>query len=187
MNALALLEDRSPIPWIDITLLVCLLGGVYLGARRGIWWQLVRLLGVIATLALARAVAPRIAPGLNSYVESMSPQMANGIMWGCILILGLSIVTLVGRIGKAALEGAEFSPLDRVGGGALGALSMALVFTGAVIVAAQVATPEWNNQHLRPTRTQSMVDTLARRIPQALDPLAAERTVPQVWAADAQR
>jgi uncharacterized membrane protein required for colicin V production len=167
---------------IDIALVVCLLLAIWLGARRGIWWQFVRLLGIVATLALARAVAPRLAPGLQHYLSSLSPEFANGLMWGCVLVLGLSVVTLVGRIGKAALEGADFALLDRIGGALLGAVTMALIFTGAVIVAAQVASPEWNAKYLRESKTQLIVNELAQRIPNALDPLAAERATPAVWA-----
>ena len=169
---------------IDIALVVCLLLAIWLGARRGLWWQFVRLLGIVATLALARAVAPRLAPGLQHYISSLSPEFANGLMWGCVIVLGLSVVTLVGRIGKAALEGAEFTPLDRIGGALLGVASMALIFAGAFVVTAQVASPEWNAKYLRESKTQLFVNQLAQRIPNALDPLAAERTTPAVWAAE---
>lgn len=172
------------VAWLDIALLVCLAVAAWLGARRGIWWQFVRLLGIVATLALARAVAPRLAPGLQHYLDSLSPSVANGLMWGCILVLGLSVVTLVGRLGKLAMDGAEFTPLDRVGGALLGVVSMALFFAGAVVVTAQVASPEWNEKHLRSTRTQMLVENIARRIPNALDPMAFERAAPQVWAAE---
>jgi|688.fasta_scaffold16164_10 uncharacterized membrane protein required for colicin V production len=188
MNALSLqtetVAEGFRMAWIDIGLLVCLLLAIWLGARRGIWWQLVRLLGVVATLALARAFAPRLSPGLNHYLDNLSPTVANGLMWGCILVLGLSVVALVGRLGKLALDGAAFTPLDRVGGALLGLLSMALVFVGGVVVASQIASPQWNAKYLRETKTQMLVDQVARWIPDALDPLASERAAPQVWAAE---
>lgn len=186
-TAFPALEETQPasggVAWIDVASLVLLLLCLVLGARRGTWWQLVRLLGLVATLAVARAIAPRFSEGLTN-VLGFTPAMSNGILWSAILVLGLIVVALVGRIGKLVLEGAEMSVLDRAGGAALGALSGLLLIGGLWICASQIASSGWNERHLRGTRTQGLVDTLARAIPGALDPLAGERAAPEIYAAE---
>lgn len=169
--------------WLDVASLVLVLLCIVLGARRGTWWQLVRLLGLVATLAVARAIAPRFSEGLTNVV-GFTPQMSNGILWSAILVLGLIVVALVGRLGKLVLEGAQLGALDRAGGALLGALSGVLLVAGLVVCAAQIASGGWSERNLRSTRTQGLVDTLARTIPGALDPLARERATSEVYAAD---
>ncbi len=171
------------IAWLDVASLVLVLLCLVLGARRGTWWQLVRLLGLIATLSVARAIAPRFSQGLTNLM-GFTPQMANGILWSTILVLGLILVALVGRIGKLMMEGGEMSALDRAGGALLGGIGGLLLLAGLLVCTTQIASPGWSERNLRSTHTQGVLNALARGIPGALDPLAVERAAPEVWAAE---
>src|SRR5690349_11286470 len=101
--------DGRPLPWLDIACLVIIGLSAFLGARRGTWWQFIRLLGLIATLSVARALAPRLSQGLANVFGSLSPEAANGVLWSAILLVGLALVALVGRIGKMMLDGEQLS------------------------------------------------------------------------------
>lgn len=172
--------------WLDIACLVIVLVSAFLGARRGTWWQFVRFLGIVATLSVARAVAPRLSHGLVNVFSSLSPEAANGILWSAILVTGLVVVTLVGRLGKLMLEGAELSFGERAGGAVLGLASGLLLATGVLVCASQLATQHWVENNLRTSRAQGLVDGMARMIPAALDPIAAERASSEVHAAEPQ-
>ena len=54
---LALAEAIS-FHWVDALGLAILLLFAFLGARRGLWWQVVRLLGAVAVVAVAVGVLP---------------------------------------------------------------------------------------------------------------------------------
>jgi uncharacterized membrane protein required for colicin V production len=169
---------------LDIACLLIVLVSAFLGARRGIWWQFVRLLGIIATLSVARALAPRLSGGLTNVFSSLSPEVANGILWSTILLAGMVGVTLVGRLGRLMLEGAELSFGERAGGAILGFGTGLLVTTGLLICASQLASQAWVEKNLRASRSQGLVDGVARVIPSALDPIAAERASSEVQAAE---
>jgi len=175
---------RSAWPWLDIACLVLVVVSAVLGARRGIWWQFVRLLGLVATLSVARALAPRISHGLVNLFSSMSPELANGLLWSTILLCGLVLVALVGRIGRLMLEGAELSLGERAGGALLGLASGLLLATGAIVCASQLASPTWVEHNLRGSHAQGLVDGVARALPSALDPIAAQRASSEVQAAE---
>jgi len=68
----------SPSLALDIACLLIVLVSTWMGARRGTWWQFVRLLGLVATLSVARALAPRLSQGLVDVFSSLSPALANG-------------------------------------------------------------------------------------------------------------
>src|SRR5260221_9258260 len=129
--------------WLDIACLVIVLLCAYSGARRGIWWQFVRLLGVVATLNVARAFAPRLSHGLASVFSSLSPELANGILWSVLLLAGLFVVSLVGRLGRLMLEGAELTFRQRAGGALLGLATGLLLATGLIVCGAQLASQGW--------------------------------------------
>ncbi|SRR5258706_4120902 len=186
------LQDAQPAPdagawhwpWLDLACLALVLVSVVLGARRGIWWQFVRLLGLIATLSVARALAPRISHALVNSFGSLSPEAANGILWSAILLCGLVLLALVGRIGRMMLEDAELSFGERAGGALLGLASGLLLATGLIICASQLATPAWVQKNLRGTHAQDLVDGVARVLPSALDPIAGPRASSEVQAAE---
>jgi uncharacterized membrane protein required for colicin V production len=186
------LQDAQPAPveggghsaWLDIACLVLVLVCALLGARRGTWWQFVRLLGLVATLSVARALAPRLSHGLVNLFGSLSPETANGILWSAILLCGLALVTLVGRIGRLMLESAELSFGERAGGAILGLATGLLLATGLIVCGSQLASPGWVEKNLRGSRAQGLVDGVARVLPSALDPLAAGRASSEVHAAE---
>jgi uncharacterized membrane protein required for colicin V production len=178
--------DGRPSAWLDLACLVLVLASAVLGARRGTWWQFVRLLGLVATLSVARALAPRLSQGLVDVFGSLSPAAANGLLWSAILLAGLVIVALVGRIGRMMLEGEQLSFGERAGGALLGLASGLLLATGLIVCTAQLCSPAWVEKNLRGTRAQLLVDDVARVLPSALDPIAAQRASSEVHAAEPQ-
>jgi membrane protein required for colicin V production len=166
--------EVSDLRWLDIVGLVLVAFFCVLGLRRGLWWQLVRLLGLTASIAVARAVAPRLSPRLVELFEGLDPRLANGIVWTIVLAIGLILVALIGRIGKETLAVVALGWLDRIGGALAGALTGLLVHTALVVVLCQTSAREWSLQAVNGTHSQQLVDTMARRIPLFLDAHAAE-------------
>jgi uncharacterized membrane protein required for colicin V production len=145
-----------------------------LGARRGLWWQLVRLLGLAAAVAVARALAPRFAPGLGTALPGLDPRVASGIVWLAILAAGLTIVGIVGRLGKETIAAVQLGFVDRAGGAVAGALSGALLHGVLVLLLVLLGPAEWSRDAVRDTRSARLLDTLGRRLSLLEDAHAAE-------------
>jgi uncharacterized membrane protein required for colicin V production len=160
--------------WIDLlgTTLVVLF--LVLGARRGLWWQLVRLLGIVASVSVARALAPRVAPALESALPGLSPSIASGLAWLGILIAMMVVLSLIGRLGKATLEAAQLGAVDRVGGALAGSASGLLVHVAILLCMCQLAPIAWAKDTIHGTHSQALLEGLGDRFPRLLDAHAAD-------------
>lgn len=165
--------------WLDLVGLAIVLSFLILGARRGLWWQVVRLLGMVAAVSVARAVAPRLGPDLAAAIPDLSPRVAGGIVWTIVILLGLIVVAIVGRLGRASLEEAALGGIDRLGGGVAGALTGALVHAAIVLCLCQLGSATWSQAQVRGTTSQRLVDSLGRKVPLFLD--AHARDVLEPW------
>jgi uncharacterized membrane protein required for colicin V production len=145
-----------------------------LGALHGLWWQVVRLLGIVASVAVARAVAPRFSPALADGLPGLGNHAANGITWLFVLMIGLLAVAVVGRVGRASIGAAQLAPLDRVGGAVAGVISGGLVHVAFLLVACQIASPAWKAERLEGTQSEALLAAVGREIPVLLDAHAAE-------------
>jgi uncharacterized membrane protein required for colicin V production len=161
-------------PWIDLVGLAIITLFLVLGAMRGLWWQVVRLLGVVASISIARALAPRASPLLAKILPGLSPTLANGLAWLVLLIAGLLAVSMIGRLGRATLEAAKLGTLDRVGGALAGLASGILVHTVLLLCLCQVASSAWSATAVQGTRSQDLLDVVADHFPMLLDAHAAE-------------
>jgi uncharacterized membrane protein required for colicin V production len=160
--------------WIDLLGLAVLTLFLALGAMRGLWWQLVRLLGIVASVSVARALAPRLSPQLASLMPGLSPLLANGLAWLAILIACMLVVALIGRLGHATLEAVHLGKFDRIGGALAGLASGVLVHAVVLLCLCQVATSAWTVATVRGTRSQDLLDVVADHFPMLLDARAAE-------------
>jgi uncharacterized membrane protein required for colicin V production len=160
--------------WLDLVGLGLVGLFLVLGIRRGLWWQLVRLLGLAATFAAARALVPRLSDGLAAALPSLDPRIANGIVWVVIIALGLAVIAFVGRLGKETIQVAQFGLLDRAGGAVAGALSGALLHGALVLILVLLGPLDWSREALRDTRSARLYDTLGRRVSLLDDAYAAE-------------
>lgn len=160
--------------WLDLVGLALVVLFVVLGARRGLWWQLVRLLGVAAVIATARALAPRLAPGFAAALPSLDPRIACGLVWLGILALGLAVIAIVGRLGKATIEAAQLGFVDRAGGAVAGALSGVLLHGALVLLLVLLGPADWARAAVQGTRSERLFDTLGRKLPLLEDVHAAE-------------
>lgn len=167
------------LPWIDQLGLV--LVGVFalLGVWRGLWWQVIRLLGVIMAVALARALTPRFQPSLEGALD-LTPAVSNGMVWLAIFVAGLIVATLFGMIGKRALEAMQLGLVDRAGGALAGGLTGLVLHTALLVVLSSLGTQGWTSQTLEGSKSGYLLTQLTRR-PILLDAHAAE-TIVRPWA-----
>jgi membrane protein required for colicin V production len=154
--------------WID------LVGGgliavfLVLGFVRGLWWQVIRAVGLIAAVLVARAASPRIAPWIADTWPDLSPRLANGIAWFGVFLLALVAATLFGLLGRKVLEAMQLGLADRFGGAAVGALTGLLLHVALLVILCQLATEGYLSRTLEGTTSERIVDVVGARWPVVL-------------------
>src|ERR1700741_1294661 len=123
-----------------------------LGALRGLWWQVVRLVGIVAVVALARAVAPHFSPPLADGIPGLGRHAANGVTWLFVLLIGPLAVGIVMRVGRSKVAASQLRMFDRVGGAVAGVFCGVVVHVAFLLVTIQMASPSWKETRLEGTQ-----------------------------------
>ncbi len=173
------------LPWLDLVGL-CLVGGfLILGAWHGLWWQLVRLLGLAAVIAVARAFVPQLSPLMAEALPGVDARLANGFLWLIVIAAGLAVVALVGKLGRASIEAVHLGLVDRAGGAVAGFLCGALLHGALVLLLVLLGPADWSRGAVRGTVSHRLLGTLGDRVSLLHDAHAAEalgRTTAQAEA-----
>ncbi len=160
------------IRWLDVFGLGVVVLFTILGIRRGLWWQVVRLLGLVCSLAVARATAPSLGVKVHALTE-LGSRVSHGAAWTAVFVAGLLVVALIGRIGRASLEAVQLGWLDRVGGAVAGLVSGVVLFTGMLLCMCQVLPDAFLRDALRGSRSERVLAAVERGVPVLLDARAA--------------
>ncbi|MBM3977726.1 MAG: CvpA family protein [Planctomycetes bacterium] len=152
-------------PWVDLLGLLFLAVFGFLGLLRGLWWQVVRLLGVLAAILVARTFADVVSDALRGFSAALDPRVAHGVAWSALFVLALCAAALLGQLGKSALETLQLDLLDRIGGLLAGLLTGLLCFSAFLIGLGLLAPRHWLLEHVPGTRSAVLVDVCARRVP----------------------
>jgi len=165
----------EPARWIDVCGLALVLGFALLGARRGVWWQALRLLGLVAGVALARALAPRLAELLAEVFPGLHARAGHGLAWALVLVVAFLLVAWIGHRGSEA-AGTAVPPtlLARAAGAGLGAVCGVVVHIALLLCLGQAAAPEWAEVRLEGTHSQRWVALVDRSVPGLVEVHAAE-------------
>jgi len=100
---------------------------VALGLWRGMWWQVIRLIGIVLAVGLARIFAPETAQWVSQSWPNLEPRIAQGIAWASVFLLTLGAASILGMLGQKLLEAMKLGLLNRVAGGVLGAATGVIV------------------------------------------------------------
>lgn len=179
MSSLALLDPGSGgLPWLDIVGLVLIGALSLLGFIRGLWWQVVRLLGIAASVFAARSLAPLAAPTVLETFPKMPERLGHGLVWFGIFVLGLVAVSLVGLLGKKSLEAMQLGFADRMGGALAGLVTAILIHGSLLIGLMHLGPEEWSQNAMHGTTSRMLLDTMARKVPLLVDSETAKTLEP---------
>lgn len=160
-------------PWIDLVGLAIVFVFFCLGIRRGLVWQVTRLIGMLLAVTIARSISPEFVPHFQE-VLSLPAKACQGIVWFLVFMGTLVITALVGIVGRRALEAVQLGAMDRMGGGMAGALTGVIVHCVLLIMLTSLGTADWAAHTLRGSASASMLDNLSRKSHILLDARAAE-------------
>lgn len=187
MICLSVLQETAPVEqgltlaWIDLVGLSLLAGLALLGFVRGLWWQVVRLLGLAAAVFCARGLTPTLAPRFTEWFPDMPERLAQGLVWFALFVAGLVVVSLFGLIGKKSLEVMQLGLADRLGGALAGVATAAVLHAAFLVLLLQLGPEEWTQDAMRDARSRTLLDSVARKVPLVVDAGTAERLEP--WLA----
>ncbi|MEO0649227.1 MAG: CvpA family protein [Planctomycetota bacterium] len=148
---------------IDGVGLVLVAGFALLGAWRGLWWQVVRLVGLLGAVLAARTLAPDLAAWIEARWQDSDAVIVAGASWLLVFLAALILAVLLGRLGKRLLEALKLSLLDRAGGVVAGLATGALLHASVVTVVLHLAPGGWSNRHIAGTRSAQLVELLGDR------------------------
>ncbi|MFT5284926.1 MAG: putative membrane protein required for colicin V production [Planctomycetota bacterium] len=142
--------------WIDIVGLVLIGASLVLGFICGLWWQIIRLVGLMAAVLLARGLSPSLAPLLEEQIPSLGPRYASGTVWIIVFVLGLAAATLLGLLGRKLLKTMQLGLFDRIGGAVAGVITGAMIHIALVAAFCQLGPEPWVAEQLGETFSERM-------------------------------
>ena len=136
---------------------------VVLGLWRGLWWQVIRLAGIVAAVILARASSPALAGWIAEKWPELSPRLAHGVAWFAIFLGAMGLATLLGILGNRLLEAMQLGLANRVAGGVIGAATGLLVHLSILVALCQLAPETFVGDSIAGTYSERLVDTVGNR------------------------
>ena len=130
-----------------------------LGIWRGLWWQVVRLLGVVLAVGLARSVSPILTPRVQEALD-LSPAMSHGLSWFILFLAGLIVAALLGMLGKKALDALQLNLMDRVGGAVVGVATGLSLHVALLVFLGGVGPAGFKGNHLVGSASWTLLEAL---------------------------
>jgi uncharacterized membrane protein required for colicin V production len=150
--------------WVDWVGIV--LGGLFmlLGILRGLWWQVIRLLGLVGSAALARTLSAPWGAALQENSD-LSSEVAIGVVWVGLFLIGIVITAVLGTLGKKSLEAMQLGLADRCGGLLAGLATGLLLHVAWLVVLAHLGPQPWTAERLEGTYSRRLLQTVTTRYP----------------------
>ena len=146
---------------VDLFGSVLVLVLLVLGLVRGLWWQVIRLVGVA------------LAGMISGFWPQLSSRASHGAAWASVFVLTLGAASLFGIFGQRVLEAMKLGLANRAAGALAGALTGVLVHVALVVVLCQLAPPPFVGRYVAGTFSERLYARLAQRWPGVLAAEAA--------------
>lgn len=150
----------APLDLVGLGLVTLLL---LLGLYRGLWWQVMRLVGVTLSVLAARAAGSPLAARLQALFPDLQPRTAHGLAWGTLFLLALLTCALLGLLGQRMLEAMKLDLANRLAGGLAGALTGFCAHVVLVVLVCQLAPPRLLGRYVVGTYSERVYSALGVR------------------------
>ena len=178
MDQQAIIETASNLHWLDIVGLSVAAVFLVLGLWRGLWWQVVRLLGIAAAVGVARWVGPVWGEDMAAW-SGLNETVAVGLGWFCAFLLTLIGAAFLGTVGNSTIEAMKLSLVNRILGGAAGLATGLLLHAALTMVGSLFASSDWRDEVFSATYSSRLVESLTQRWPVLISaPLAVLGEIP---------
>ena len=155
----------APLDLVGIGLIAVLF---LLGVYRGLWWQVIRLVGVTVSVLVARAGGALLASRLMALFPELAPRMAHGIAWGTLFLTALLACALLGLLGQRMLEAMKLDLANRFAGGFAGAATGFFLHVVLVVLVCQLAPARTLGKYVAGTYSERLYAALGIQRPVVL-------------------
>jgi uncharacterized membrane protein required for colicin V production len=164
MDYQAIIETATNLHWIDNVGAGVAALFLLLGLCRGLWWQVVRLLGLAAAVVVARWAGPILGEDMASWA-GLNGNVASGLGWISAFLLTLIGACLLGMVGNKTIEAMKLSLINRFLGGLAGLATGLLLYSALTMVGSSFASDTWRQTTFPPTYSGQLVVSLTERWP----------------------
>jgi len=157
---------HAPPTWpapLDLVGLGLVALALVLGLYRGLWWQVMRLVGVTLSVLAARAVGLPLALKLQRLFPELEPRTANGLAWLTLFLTALLACALLGLLGQRMLEAMKLDLANRLAGGFAGAATGFCAHVAVVVLLCQLAPPRVLGHYVVGTYSERLYSALGMR------------------------
>ena len=159
MDQQSFTDTFTGLHWVDQVGLGVATLFLALGLWRGLWWQVVRLLGLGAAVAVARWVGPVWGEDIHSWGD-LPVDVAHGLGWTSAFLMTLIGAAFLGMVGNRTIEAMKLSLVNRTAGGIVGAATGALLHCAGAWACAYFAPEGWKAGAFSSTWTSSLITEL---------------------------
>ena len=134
-----------------------------LGLYRGLWWQVIRLVGVTMSVLIARAASEPLADRLLALFPELQSRTAYGLAWGTLFLTALLACALLGLAGQRMLEAMKLDLSNRLAGACAGAATGFCVHVVLVVLVCHLAPPPLLGKYVVGTYSERLYSALGVR------------------------
>lgn len=163
-------SDVAVLDWVGLGLVGVL---IVLGLWRGLWWQVIRLVGILAAVAVARTFGTELAARVAERWPDLPPRVSYGSAWLALFLGVLLVATLLGVFGQRMLEAMQLGLANRLGGGAIGAITGIAIHVAVLIAICQLAPEAFVGRVVAGSYSERIVETVGDRWEVVIDGEAA--------------
>lgn len=136
-----------------------------LGLYRGLWWQVIRLLGVTLAVVLARWLGPSVTVWLQTTWPDLACRTAWGVGWGVPFVLAVFSFALLGLLGQRLLEAMKLDLANRLAGGFAGAATGLFVHIALVVLVCHLAPEPFLGRYVAGSYSERLYAAFGLRWP----------------------
>ena len=162
----------APLDWVGLVVIGV---PILLGIWRGLWWQVIRFVGILAAVALARAFSLPVAEVFaERWGGDFPPRVLFGAAWLIVFLLSLGAATVLGLLGQKLLDAMQLGLANRFGGGLVGAATGVILHLALLAVLVQLSSAEFIGRNVSGTYSERLVKQLGLAFPAVFSVQAAE-------------
>ncbi|QDU84994.1 Colicin V production protein [Planctomycetes bacterium Pla163] len=136
-----------------------------LGLWRGLWWQLLRLVGLAAAVLVARSLEASVYGMLAGRLGELDERVLHGIVWLGLFLVTVAVFAAIGRTGKKLLDAMQLGMMDRVGGAVAGALTGLVLHAAVLAGLVQIGSDAFIADHLEGSISERLVAVVGVEMP----------------------
>lgn len=125
--------------WVDIFIILAIVGAIFFGMARGLLMLVATTLGAVLGLFIAKLNYPSATDFLATFY-TRTPLLAT-IAYVLVFVLVWLLVVLIAATIRGGLRFTPFGPVDKVGGAVLGAVLGVLLVEALLVVATRANDP----------------------------------------------